>query len=354
VFTAATAVGDTYEIHPPHFHPSQLDDILNERLRNFHAPVQWPLSFYDSGDNDMELTGTSVWTGANSTLAKSGQYYKGAQSLSVEATSADGYADTTDWGAPAGKSFYVGVSLSGSTAGDAARVRVIDLTNGNATVAETGSISSAGLWANVVLPFTVPATCNFLEFRLMSVASGDVTLWDDFQVWAQHDALYALPDWISREEQVVDVVAFPLGSPQDDYVYGEYQTEAQQVRWSYSYTNPRTLATGPWLFVPEVGMRRPYVIARRPLDEVSSDYPASSGTANLVPLASDEADAIVKGAAAEALRRLSDHETGDKQDRMVARARELQKTWDAKLEQMNAVGKVIHHKKNTRVGAVMR
>lgn len=357
-FTAAVAASDTYEVHPPFFHPSELDNIIFRKIRNFHAPTLFPLTIDLLGedDNDMEYTGTktTVWTASNATLTGSTTAkVSGLRSLSVAATAAGGYATSGSLGVVGGQQMYSAANIY-VTSGDTARLVTYDVTN-SANIAVSGDITASGPWQDVIVQWTVPSTCVLAQTRLMSVNNTDITFWDDYQVWRAGGGFYYPPSWITREEQVLDIVAFPLGrSALATDTYASFETASHRLPWRFERTSPNWSALPVTLYVDGIGKSRPYIIARRPLTAPTADYPASSGTANTVTLASDEADALVDGCAAEALRRLSDRETGDTKAGMLRRARALEQAWVAKLEQINEIAKIASRSSVSRMSASMR
>ena len=357
-FSAAVAASDTYEVHPPFFHPSELDNIIFRKIRNLHAPTLFPLTIDLLGedDNDAEYTGTKtdVWTASNATLTgDTGALVSGVRSLKVAATAARGYATSGNLGVVGGQKLYSAANVF-VTSGDTGRLVAYGVTN-SANIAVSGDITASGPWQDVVVEWTVPATCVLAQTRLMSVNNTDATYWDEYQVWRGSGGFYYPPSWITREEQVMDVVAFPLGrSALATDTYASFERPSRRLPWRFERTSNNWSSLPITLYVDGIGKSRPHIIARRPLVAPTADYPTSSGTANTIPLASDEADALVDGCAAEALRRLSDRETGDQKAGMLRRARALEQAWVAKLEQLNEIAKIASRSSVSRVSASMR
>ena len=351
-FTVATAVGDTYEIHPPHLHPSELDDILFKKLRNFHAPAIFPLSLHllANNDNDMEYSDATSWiTPATGTEAKESTIvFNGAQSVKLTAAAANDYLTSlADFSVATGKS-YCSAVMASIQDGDSGLFRMWDVTNG-ASIEVSATITQVD-WTELVLQWTPPTGCLLVEPRLTSVGSNDVTYWDDYQTWVSGEHIYPLPSWITREEQVIDVVGYPQGRSIASFAYSADERKKYCLPWATDRTDMR--ADGPLKLYVHAGSARPYIVARRPLAVPTADYTA--GAAQTVTLASDEADAVVDGASAEALRRLARRETGDQRAGMLRDAKEMEKNYNAKLAQINSMGKIVHQAMSTRVGAVMR
>lgn len=314
VFTAAVASGDTYEIHyGPH--PNWLDRLINKYARNFHFKTLWPLTLHivndattpGQDDNNMEDSGTTAWTAVNVTLSKSTAAFNGAQSLSTLATAADGYAEPdNDLQVDEGKSYYAAIMCAASPGPDSGYLQIWD-TDNNAAIDASDQVTQE-TWTEIVIPWTPPSGCRSVEPRLRAVNDGDQVFWDDYQIWSQDGHIYPLPFWITRKEQIKDVVVYPLGtgSIAGDVNYRSNEHRGQSVPWRFEredYGANEEIH----IWVPSIGQSRPYVLAERPIAEVSFDYgTAGTGTtANTIPIDSQTTDLLVSGILSEAFRELA-------------------------------------------------
>jgi len=190
-----------YELHY-NLHPDELNRCIDRALRRIRRRLNYPLSLL--ADSDMEASGTTSWTAVTATLAKStaGNTYRGAQSMTVTATSAGGYGyQTISVHEGHGYSVQGVVLASGGTS--TARLRIWDATNG----AEISAVDSTQRRNQFVRSdFVAPSGCVQVQVRLMAVGNGDVSLWDDVIMLEDGRTRYPLPTWISHKAQIEEVM----------------------------------------------------------------------------------------------------------------------------------------------------
>src|SRR3990172_8786543 len=270
-FTAAVASGDTYEVHE--IHPTEIDNIIKRKVRNLYMPTLWPLSMLivQNDANDMEPTSiaTDYDTGGGGALAtETSIVYNGAQSLKMTCSAANEYVSLKALlGVNETQQLVAAVSCY-VTSGDDAIFRVWDTTNG-AAIDEAASDEVR--WMDLIVPFSVPTGCERVDLRMMGVGSDDVIYWDDIQVWAQNRQVYPLPSWITREQQVEGVIAFPQGTAGPGTLqYRPDEWKSYGLPWGLERIDIRA-DNELFIWVDSPGYSRPYVIARRTLPEPTSD-----------------------------------------------------------------------------------
>ena len=321
-FTAAVASGDTYEVHE--IHPTEIDNIIKRKVRNLYMPTFFPLSLHivAGDDNDMESAPATNYSQSNGTRAnESTIVYNGAQSLKLTATATGGYAYTGSIGVPGASPLYAAV-MCYVTSGDSATFRVIDVTNSNATIEDATSDEPS--WMEPVYPFTVPSTCEQIDFRFISDADTDIAYWDDFHVWRQGRGVYPCPSWITRPEQIEDVIAFPQGQggPSSSLDYAANQRESHRLSWGIERVNRR--ATNELHIWVDAGHARPFIVARRNLAEPTSDTSAIFF----------EPDLLVEGVLSEVYELLAKMSTGNEAVRYTRNAQTSENKWMAGLRNL--------------------
>ena len=339
-FTVAPASGDTYEIHRD-FHPNEVDSMANERLRNLWVPAFYPLSVHvpANDDNDMEYTDATPYAGTNATLAKATTpLYGGTRVMSVTATATGGYAAVDANIAVHPSLQYVTAALLSATDGDEGQLVIWDATN-SAAIDSSGEATLAA-WQELVIQWTPPATCRTVQPRLVSVNDTDVTYWDDYQTWVQGQYDYALPSWITMKEQIIKVIGYPWGQGLVDNEYAAFERRSQPLNWDYAqeeYAGTNEIR----IHVDCPASLRPYIIARKPVTEVSYDY-GSAGVgagalgspANTVPLTSQQTDVVVYGVQAESHRRIAHRYSGEDKRYHEREAIRLENLYKAGLEKL--------------------
>src|SRR3989304_5726732 len=272
--TAAVASGDTYEVHE--IHPTEIDNIIKRKVRNLYMPTLWPLSMLivQNDANDMEPTSiaTDYDTGGGGALAtETSIVYNGAQSLKMTCNATNEYVSLKALlGVNESEQLVAAVSCY-VTSGDDAIFRVWDTTN---AAAIDEAASDEVRWMDLIAPFSVPTGCERVDLRMMGVGSDDVIYWDDIQVWAQNRQVYPLPSWITREQQVEGVIAFPQGTAGPGTLqYRPDEWKSYKLSWGVERADIRA-DNELFIWVDSPGDSRPYVIARRTLPEPTSDNSA--------------------------------------------------------------------------------
>lgn len=184
---------------------------VNKALRQLHYRSTWPLSLLQDGD--MQLSGISNWAaGGSATVAKvatSVQAYTvlgHARSLRITDTGGGGgYAQSgTLFVDPANAGSWFVHALTGNRLNAAtATLRPYDVTNSaNIAVSGTQTWVQQG-FGHVNLWFTLPATCQYLAFRLESTTASDVTDWLYVLPYPIGATSLPLPTWFTRRTQLV-------------------------------------------------------------------------------------------------------------------------------------------------------
>lgn len=254
--------------------PDVLQEAINAVLRNYYLPCFFPLSLHvcTSDENDMETAPATTFDGnkSNATLAnESTIIYNGAQSLKVTAGATDAYTHFGNLGVNENESLYAAI-MCYVTSGDSATFRIIDVTNSNATVED--ATTDEVKWMDLIFPFTVPSGCEQIHARAISDANGDITYWDDYQIWRNGEGVYPLPSWITRPSQIIGVQAFPQGTggPASDQDYRADEQRSRPLAWDMERVDRR--ATNELrIWVENPGSARPYIIAYRPLSALTTD-----------------------------------------------------------------------------------
>ena len=205
------------------------------------------------------------------------------------------------------------------TSGDDAVFRVINTTDTNATI--DSATSDEVKWMDLVVPFVVPSGCERVDLRMMGVGSDDVIYWDDIQVWSQSRFVYPLPSWITRPEQIEDVICFPQGPVgPGTWQYIPDHSNSRKLQWGIERVDIRA-DNELYIWVESPGQNRPYVIARRSLAE-----PTETSAIFFEP------DLLVEGVLAEVYEILAKMSTGNEAVRYTRNAQKSEGIWQAALE----------------------
>lgn len=250
--------------------PALIQQNLNRVVRSMYEETFWPLSLHVMGNdaNDMEpSTIATDYSATNGTRAtESTIVFHGAQSLKLTTTAAGGYANTGNVDMAENRTLRAAVACS-VTQGDDSTFRVWNVT-GAASI-DTATTDEPA-WHELVISFTVPDNSEQLDFRFIGDGNGDVAYYDDFQLWAQGWAVYSLPSWITRREQVVDVRYWPLGrASEGTNAYIPRESGSQPLLWDFETVDRR--ADQPLRVRVQGATGRPFVVALRGLGELTSD-----------------------------------------------------------------------------------
>lgn len=256
--------------------PTILQNVLNYVWRNMYPPSLFPLSMHIMGNdaNDMEpSTIATDYTVENSgTLAtESTTIYRGAQSLKATAGAALSGASTGNISVFENKQYYTAAMCS-VTQDDDADFRVVNVQDSDAQI-DDNATSDEPAWTEMVVPFTPPSGCEQVDIFMLGKTSGDVIYWEDFQIWALGYSVYTLPSFVTRPEQVIEVVSFPQGAggPASDFDYRADEQRSRNLSWGWESADPR----GNLRIWVECDSGRPFISIRRPLTELTTDAATS-------------------------------------------------------------------------------
>lgn len=178
-------------------------------------------------DGDMETSGTTTWTGANSTLTKTttaASVSFGAQALRVANSSANGYAKC---GAIAvvGEDVYQ-LRADVKVASGTGVLVAYDETNG--ADIDTKS-SSAADWRYIWFQFTVPSTCKSITIRLRGTEASADVYWDNVSLRHNSAKRFALPSWLDNRDKFEGLVQMRGDSAQSDAYLADSQIPTDLV-----------------------------------------------------------------------------------------------------------------------------
>ncbi len=198
-FTVAPAVSDIYQIWN-YVHPQVILDTIDQICKeDVYLPTWTILS--EIPDFDMEQSGTTEWTGANSTLAKSTTEPRsnGKQYLTVAATSGNGYAKCATLSVIPGHTYHLSALVRANAASVTASLIAYDETN-SANI--SNKTTQTRVWGRLWFNFTAPATCYQVTVRLSTVENGSTTSWNGVALWGLSSYDIALPWWVKDGAQV--------------------------------------------------------------------------------------------------------------------------------------------------------
>lgn len=250
--------------------PQVLKNAIADVLRSMYVPSFFPLSLHicTSDDNDMETAPATTFQ-ANAKSAALGDentiVFNGAQALQVVGSEDGGYVHFGSVNVNDGEPLYAAIMCS---AASGATFRIIDVTNSNATVED--ATTDEGKYMELTFPFTVPTDCEQIHARAISTTSGAGTDWDDYQIW-RSEGVYPGPSWLTRSSQMIDVRAFPRGTsgPASDNDFRSNEQMSIPLRWHIEREDMR--GDNPLHLWVAAGSARPYIVALRPLSELSLD-----------------------------------------------------------------------------------
>jgi hypothetical protein len=183
----------------------------------------------------------------------------------------------------------------------------------------------------------------------MCVDDSDIVVFDDYQIWPQDAAVYSLPSWITRKEQIIKVVAYPQGTGIDDFTYRSDEYRSRDLSWRHEQADTRALSELR-IWVEATGLARPYIVAYRPLAEVTADYVTT--TANTVPLSSTEADAIVLGVLSELHQLKANKTSGEERAQHNREALRLGREYEAGVRHLRPEWRDTQRQHNRAYGSV--
>jgi hypothetical protein len=170
VFSGTSASPEQFEIME-FLSPSQLFETCVEQMKQLPQTVMLPLGTF--ADSDMETAGVSNWTASNTSLSKvttAANVFTGTQSLFINNTGANGYAESPAVNVNPGKSVYVAAILR-ADAGTASLV-LYDNTAG-AEFSATAPTYTGERFAHIWRQETVPADCESITVRVVGSGASD-------------------------------------------------------------------------------------------------------------------------------------------------------------------------------------
>lgn len=269
--SSSFASGNNYLITDHHI--DVLKNAINRIQGSIFLPTFWPLSMHivANDNNDMEGSGLDGdYSKTNATLAtESAIVFNGAQSLKITASATAGYANTGNIGVNDGQQLNAAVMMY-VTSGDSGTFRVVDVTN-SVTIHDAKTDEPS--WMELYYSFS--ASGEQIDFRFIADANTDVIYVDDFQVWRQDGGVYALPSWITRPEQLLDVRGFPQGTggPTSGDDYRSNERRSAGLEWGFERIDRR--GKQPLHIWVRGTSLRPFIYALRPLDALTADTSTS-------------------------------------------------------------------------------
>ena len=211
--SARTVSGQGYELHYS-LHPSKMNTAIANVLDTLTHPLFIPVTLVTDGD--MRTSGTSDWTaaaetGTAPTLAKNTTNFRfGDQSLSITANAdaTNSFAKSASINLPERTEVLVACDVF-ITAGDSAKISLIDVTNSDAEI-ETAASAITG-WVHLEFRISTPADCEQVQIWLEAPAASDVVYFDHIIVWPTAQAEFDLPSTFEYGHEVERIVFFPRG-----------------------------------------------------------------------------------------------------------------------------------------------
>jgi len=212
-FSSPFLTGQTYEIHYK-FHPSVINNKINEILENIRGFVLVPLSGLIVNGNFN--TNVSSWTASGTTPtwveAAAGATQAAGTLFGVGALNLTSGAVTTYT--------YQRVNIAGGTplmlscfakivAGTSVEMEIWDVTNA-AQIGESANTTVQNEWIHLQLGVSVPITCTEVEVRLYAGGSTSV-FYDAIQLIRRDQQIFDLPSDFDYPEDFESVLYFPKG-----------------------------------------------------------------------------------------------------------------------------------------------
>lgn len=198
--TVAPDAGDLYELW--RVDPVIILDIIDNALTEELYEPCWSI-LSEVPDFDMEQTGTTYWTGANSTLSKQTTGVRlsnyGKQYLRVVSTAANGYAESITLNVEPGKSYHASVVARTGAASTTAKLQVYDKTNSTVLASITTNHRNP---LRLIINVTVPNNCYQISLRLVSVESGVTTEWAEACFYCTASDEISAPWWVDRRDAI--------------------------------------------------------------------------------------------------------------------------------------------------------
>jgi len=219
-FTDSVNSGMDYEMHY-NFHPTEINDRINELLENIRGWVFIPLDGLLTNGNMGDATITTNWTASSATFAVATtsdaagtfEVLFGDSSMKITAGTAG-----TDY---VGQSVFISANtpllasvyafVDSSNGGSVAEMEIWDVTNG-AQIGESCNTTTFNQWVQLTTQITVPATCKQIQMRLFATGSATSTVYYDAATILERDQrTHDLPSAFDGPEDMQLVEYFPRG-----------------------------------------------------------------------------------------------------------------------------------------------
>lgn len=271
------ATGDTFWIIKDGIRYDDVKDAINKALTK--------LSYRDTifltllPDGDMEASGVTNWTGADSTTSKvtsvsiNPDWSAGTQCLKIANSGVDGYAYSATIQVQEQEVYFVSANIYSDSG--TPFLQAYDNTNSASIDSEDSDESwTPGGWHNVNFTFTVPSDCTAITIRVGNDTSSANTYVDNVILHHTNAQLFQLPAYIVDEEQIRRVYQVRP----DMWVDRPQMYDVQTVRFIYDNGVP-LLHISPGAHWPIcVEIERPYA-------ELSTNAGTTTCDKNLIVLA---------------------------------------------------------------------
>jgi hypothetical protein len=191
--------GDVFHIYKRGVRYGDIWAAINRALRKRFYLTILPVTLISDGD--MEASGVTAWTNSDANLSKvatAGNLFRGSQSLFVDNTGANGYAQSCTLNVQPGTGYYSEVLVR--AASGTAKFVVWDITNSAEIDSKQYTYAGKG---RLQISFTTPGTCEQIAFRLQGVEADADTYWDNLICLRSGAHVVDLPDYITDESQVI-------------------------------------------------------------------------------------------------------------------------------------------------------
>ena len=202
--SATIQSGTDYELHP-WFHPSVINDRLDDVIESIEYPIILPLTYLTNGSFE---SGVTDWTGTNAAIAAETtivRHGRGAGKVTLSA--ANGYAESGSLYFPPSTPLFVETEVY-VTEGDKATLTLWDKTND--VIIEYAEAVNAG-WSVLEINYMIPADCQEVAVRIGGVANGDVLYFDHVCLYPTNDTILPVPSEVDWSADFRRIVYYPRG-----------------------------------------------------------------------------------------------------------------------------------------------
>ena len=237
-------------------------EALNRALGLMRYRTVVPITLVPDGD--MDTSGTADWTDVGtvtpSKVTSTGNVQRGSQALRLLNGAASSGSRTASIAVDPTNAQHYYLQANVRAAVGTARLQAYDATNSAAIDAET--YANAG-WGRLSLSFTLPATCETLQVRLIGDGASDDIYWDDVVLLRRGAMEVPLPTWVTDRSHVRRVLqsrANLLQVDREDMVEVWAEIEADESNPLSQFRVRVDSISGPL-----------YLDALRPFDTLSTD-----------------------------------------------------------------------------------